>query len=340
MDDAGADQVRAALVHHQLLVFEGQQHLDPADEVRFYLKVDIDADSVWRDQVNNPWEVFKIQQGNVAGTYQLPGEPGVLVLGKGEIDHFGLKVTLGGDRAAYGGDSGSQVLGGGALQWHIDGTFYQNEPCNLTQMRCIEPPSGSGHWLGYNDGTADRLWCEAGSTVFASGRVAYNCLDAKDRVSALDANVHYLPNPFQASYGLANNSNGLRVEDPDAEVLYHCGQEKPGRPSTDPDARVHPLVWLCPKTGVQAVMPHTRCMSHLELASRGVHMGKVASRRLVEKWMRPAIDPDAVYVHNWKAGDLVIWDNRSMWHSATGKLSRDDRRIQHLTAYNGHTPPG
>ena len=28
---------------------------------------------------------------------------------------------LGGKRAAYGATSGSQVLGGGALQWHIDG---------------------------------------------------------------------------------------------------------------------------------------------------------------------------------------------------------------------------
>jgi hypothetical protein len=67
------------------------------------------------------------------------------------------KVTLGGDRNAYGKDEGSQVLGGGALQWRIDGTFYQFAPCHYTQMRCIEAPAGSGHWLSYGDNKVDRL---------------------------------------------------------------------------------------------------------------------------------------------------------------------------------------
>jgi alpha-ketoglutarate-dependent taurine dioxygenase len=35
----------------------------------------------------------------------------------------------------------------------------------------------------------------------------------------------------------------------------------------------------------------------------------------------------------------VIWNNRSVWHSATGKLSQGDRRVMHLTAFNGDEPP-
>lgn len=119
--------------------------------------IDTRGDTIWRDQVNNPWEIFKVQQGNLAGTYQIPDEPGVLVLGVGEIDHYGLKATLGGDRAAYGDDKGSQVLGGGSLQWHIDGTFYEYDPCLYAQMRCIEAPTGEGHWLSYTDGSDYRL---------------------------------------------------------------------------------------------------------------------------------------------------------------------------------------
>ena len=90
--------------------------------------------------------IFKVEQGNQAGTYQIPSEPGVLVLGKGQIDHYGLNVMLGGDRAAYGAASGSQVLGGGVMQWHIDGAFYGYAPGCYTQMRCIEAPEGEGHW--------------------------------------------------------------------------------------------------------------------------------------------------------------------------------------------------
>ena len=65
----------------------------------------------------------------------------------------------------------------------------------------------------------------------------------------------------------------------------------------------------------------------------------IESRLQVEAWMCPAIAPELVYVHTWQPGDLVIWDNRSIWHSAIGKLSRDDRRIMHLIAFNGDEPP-
>lgn len=340
-DRETADELREALHHYQVLVFPGQSHLTPRQEVAFYRSIDIHGQSVWRDQVNNPWEVFKVLRGNDAGTYQIPEEPGVLVLGKGDIDHYGLKVTLGGDRNAYGKNSGSQVLGGGALQWHIDGTFYQYAPCHYTQMRCIEAPRGSGHWLAYEDGSGDRLWCAAGATAFASGRLAFEMLSPDNRQLSLTTRVHYASRPFEASYELGNSANGLRKIDPVMEQRYSRGNDLAGTAIDDPSAQVYPLVWTCPLTNKQALMPQPRCMHALEqqTGSGRSFLGVVESRYLVEAWMRPAIDPGLVYVHAWKPGDLVIWHNRSMWHSATGKLSRDDRRVMHLTAFNGDEAP-
>ncbi len=333
--------IRQALYRHQVLVIPGQQQLTPQQEVEFYRSIDTGATSIWRDQIDNPWEVFKVEQGNLAGTYQIPEEPGVLVLGKGEIDHYGLQVTLGGDRDAYGEDDGSQVLGGGALQWHIDGTFYQHAPCHFTQMRCIEAPTGSGHWLAYDDGSGDRLWCEAGATAFASGRIAFEQLSPQQQQLALQARVHYASRPFEASYELANGSHGLRLLDAEAEVDYSRGIDVAGSEIDDPLAQVYPLIWTCPVTGRQALMPQPRCMHALELntASQPRLLGVVESRLQVEAWMRAAIAPELVYVHAWRAGDLVLWNNRSLWHSATGKLARDDRRVMHLTAFNGDQPP-
>jgi alpha-ketoglutarate-dependent taurine dioxygenase len=340
-DAAAADELRHALHQHQLLVFPAQQHLTPRQEIAFYRSIDINGVSVWRDQRNNPWEVFKVEQGNRAGTYQIPEEPGVLVLGKGEINHYGLEVTLGGDRGAYGEDRGSQVLGGGALQWHIDGTFYQYAPCYYTQMRCIEAPTGSGHWLSFEDGSGERLWCAAGSTAFASGRVAFDLLPTSEQQICLQTRVHYSSRPFEASYALGNNGNGLRVVDPAAEQRYSMGEDTPGAAIDDPLAQVYPLVWTCPVTQRQALMPQPRCMHALEQTTPtgDRFLGVVESRHAVERWMRPAIEPERVYVHAWRPGDLAIWHNRSVWHSATGKLSRDDRRIMHLTAFNGDEPP-
>lgn len=330
-----------ALQRHQILVFPGQHQLTPQQEVAFYRLIDTRGQSVWRDQVNNPWEVFKVAQGNKAGTYQLPDEPAVLVLGKGEIDHHGLKVTLGGDRNAYGKDEGSQVLGGGALQWHIDGTFYQFAPCHYTQMRCIEAPGGSGHWLSYGDNSAHRLWCAAGATAFASGRLAFDMLPPDTRQLSLETRVHYASRPFEASYELGNSANGLRAVDPAMEQRYSRGEDVQGASVDDPLAQVYPLVWTCQQTGLQALMAQPRCMHALERHSEagGGFMGVVESRLLVEAWMRPAIAPGLVYVHAWRPGDLVIWHNRSLWHSATGQLSRDDRRVMHLTALNGDEAP-
>lgn len=339
--DADIDALRDALHRHQLLVFPEQLHITPQQEVAFYRSIDSKSASVWRDQINNPWEVYKVAQGNQAGTYQIPEEPGVLVLGKGKIKHYGLKVTLGGERGAYGEDRGSQVLGGGALQWHIDGSFYRDAPCYYTQMRCIEAPAGSGHWLSYDDGTGDSLWCEAGSTAFASGRLGYDELPPEIRKTCAQTRVHYAVRPFEKSYALANSANGLRLSDPVAEQRYRQGEDTPGTALRDPLAQVYPLIWTCPVTRSPALMPQPRCMHALEQSSEAsdYFLGVIESRLKLEAWMRPAIAPELVYVHAWQPGDLVIWDNRSLWHSATGRLSRDDRRVMHLTAFNGAAPP-
>ncbi len=340
-DKAAIEDIREALHRHQLLVFRNQQGLTPHREVALCRAIDHRGAGIWRDQTRNPWEVYKVAQGNQAGTYQLPAEPAVLVIGNGDIDHYGLRVTLGGDRGAYGKDEGSQVLGGGALQWHIDGAFYAHPPCNVTQMRCIEAPSGSGHWVALNDGSEERIWCEAGSTAFASGRIAFELLPAETRESSPRSRAHYAINPFQAAFSLGNSANGLRAVDTEAEARYRRGEDAPGGAVDDPLAQVYPLVWTCPVTARQALMPHPRCLHSLEIAdgNQSRFLGVIESRLQVEQWMRPAIAPEHVYVHAWRPGDLALWHNRSLWHSATGKLSRDDRRVMHLTAFNGSEAP-
>ena len=345
-DCASADlesikEIRSALHRDQIVVLPGQAHLTPQQEVAFYRLIYPGGSTVWRDQTHNRWERYKVEQGNKAGTYQIPKVPGVLVIGKGDIDHYGLKVTLGGDRAAYGEQEGSQVLGGGVLQWHIDGAFYEHAPGHYTQMRCIETPAGKGHWLTSTDDEKSRLWCPAGSTAFASGRIAYDLMPSDVRQRCLHTQVHYLPRPFEATYGLGNSNNGLRVVDPEAEARFKKESESPGTAFNDPMAQIYPLVWTCPATKFQALMPQPRCLSCLETEtdSEPVFLGITESRHLAESWMRPAIATESVYVHAWQPGDLVIWHNRSVWHSATGELARDDRRVMHLTAYNSSEAP-
>jgi alpha-ketoglutarate-dependent taurine dioxygenase len=333
-------QLQTALHEHQLLVIPRQNELTPAEEVMFYRLIYPQAKNVWRDQTENAWERFKVDQGNLAGTYQIPDEPGVLVLGKGQINHHGLQVTLGGDRTAYGKSKGSQVLGGGGLQWHIDGPFYEHAPGLYTQMRCLEAPQSEGRWIDLANG-GDPVWCAAGATAFASGRIAFDHLSAMDQSQCLGTRVHYFPRPFETTYRLGNTADGLRVADSESEACFERGAESPGQAFNDPLAQVYPLVWRCPYTGTAALMPQPRCLAFLEDAHKepSVFLGTVESRLCVQKWMTPAVASDHVYVHPWQPGDLVIWYNHAVWHSATGSLAPDDRRVMHLTAFNDRLPP-
>ena len=49
------------------------EQLTPQQEVAFYRSIDLQGESVWRDQTNNPWEVFKVAQGNKAFAQLLEG---------------------------------------------------------------------------------------------------------------------------------------------------------------------------------------------------------------------------------------------------------------------------
>ena len=77
IDAASIEAVRDALHRDQIVVVPDQGHLTPQQEVTFYRTVYPEGTSVWRDQRANPWERFKVKQGNQAGTYQIPSEPGV-----------------------------------------------------------------------------------------------------------------------------------------------------------------------------------------------------------------------------------------------------------------------
>ena len=43
------------------------------------------------------------------------------------------------------------------------------------------------------------------------------------------------------------------------------------------------------------------------------------------------LQPNAEYRHKWRAGDVVIWDNRCSVHSAAGGNPADQRRVHWRT---------
>jgi len=53
----------------------------------------------------------------------------------------------------------------------------------------------------------------------------------------------------------------------------------------------------------------------------------------------PGIETARIYPHYWEEGDVLLADNWQTWHSATGGLAPDDRRVMHLSSWDGSRTP-
>jgi alpha-ketoglutarate-dependent taurine dioxygenase len=67
-------------------------------------------------------------------------------------------------------------------------------------------------------------------------------------------------------------------------------------------------------------------------------MQDVESAELVTELQEFAIQPRFTYAHRWRAGDLIVWDNRSAMHKATGYDEINDRRLMHRVTIAGDVP--
>jgi len=125
----------------------------------------------------------------------------------------------------------------------------------------------------------------AADTEFADMRAAYDALDAETRVRIDGLRAHH-------SIAYSREILGFKFSAEEQERLKGA---------------VHPLV---------RTNPHTRRRS-LYLASHAsqivgwpVPEGRLLLRDLIEH----ATQPQFVYRHAWRVGDLVIWDNRATMH--------------------------
>lgn len=91
----------------------------------------------------------------------------------------------------------------------------------------------------------------------------------------------------------------------------------PDRPGISEETRrrfppqPQPLVKAHPVTGRKSLFVCPAVISHIE------GMTPEASAALIEEIMAHATQERYIYRHQWRAGDLVIWDNRATLHTAS-----------------------
>ena len=147
-----------------------------------------------------------------------------------------------------------------------------------------------------------------GDTQFANVQAAFDDLPAatKARLEGLES-LH----AFQSS------RSPRRIATPTAE-------ERASMPET-----VQPLIATHPVTGRKGLYLNTARMEGI------LGMDREEADALIAELMERATDRRYEYRHGWRAGDLVIWDNRTVLHKANGDVPPEERRYLHRAMVRG-----
>ncbi len=157
---------------------------------------------------------------------------------------------------------------------------------------------------------------EGGDTLFADATAAWRSLDAdlKKRIDGLRA-VHSLDT--LRAWGRRHNPEQKQTP-PSVSSAFP--------PISQPLVRVHPA------TGAKSLYVCPAVISHIE----GLEPAESAD--LIEALIMHATQARFVYCHRWRKGDLVIWDNRAVLHTASLFDHTRYERLMYRTTVAGNAP--
>jgi alpha-ketoglutarate-dependent taurine dioxygenase len=143
-----------------------------------------------------------------------------------------------------------------------------------------------------------------GQTEFANTYAAYEDLPDEDKrlIEKLEV-LHEVEGPIRS-----------QVPNPSEEQLRAWRSKEP---------KIHPMVWRHRSGRKSLVLGGT--------ASRVVGMSEAESDALLGRLMKWSEQPQYVYRHHWRMGDLVIWDNTGTMHRVVPFDVASGRRLHRVT---------
>lgn len=192
--------------------------------------------------------------------------------------------------------------GGRNARWHTDVTFMPAPPAASVLVGDVMPAFGG-----------DTMWADtrtAYERLSPAVQAAIDTLEAVHRISPLA----YWGEPFDTALGRD-----------DAQRLFDDAAKVP--PVIHPVVRVHPV------TGRKNLFVNPGFTTHI------VGMSRIESDGLLRLLYEHATQPELVLRHRWRAGDVVIWDNRATMHYAVDDYGAVHRCMRRVTI-RGTTPVG
>lgn len=180
-----------------------------------------------------------------------------------------------------------------AENWHADWSFQEYPPAG-TCLNAIEiPPLG-------------------GDTVFANQHLAWEALSAEqqaryaDLIAVHSARLAYAPD---GNYGAKDKGRSMDIR-PD---------------ETARATQTHPLVPAHPETGRRGFYSTLGYIIGIEGMEQSA---AIAMLMELQQWQG---QDRFTYTHKWEPGMLIMWDNRSVLHRATGGYEGHRRELHRTT---------
>src|SRR3984885_9698474 len=99
-----------------------------------------------------------------------------------------------------------------------------------------------------------------------------------------------------------------------------------------PDAVLHPLVRTHPESGRKSIYLNPIRIEGI------VGMEEPAAMALLDELLAHATQPRYEYRHQWRPGDMVMWDNRCLLHKANGDYDMGQVRYLYRIMLTGDAP--
>ena len=129
-----------------------------------------------------------------------------------------------------------------------------------------------------------------------------------------------------AAYEALDEKTKAKLDGLTALHIFSYGATQPGQNMSESAPRaVHPLVRRIPETGKKSLF-----LCRL-MTERINELAPEESRTLIDELCDQLEQPQFVYTHQWRVGDILVWDNRCTCHARTDFSEAERRLMKRVT---------
>ncbi|GAA5856922.1 hypothetical protein JCM8547_008466 [Rhodosporidiobolus lusitaniae] len=309
----------------EVIVLKGQKDLDPAAQQALGVRMDPNtpAELGHMEQVRGVATIFG--KGVTERKPTMPTAHLVNLNGSGTFmaGHYGVPndftLTALDHRGFHKEELTKEQVESGHVRfqrWHIDWPATKgNNPAPITTIWAHTLPSSEPVNVHWDDGSNLSMPTRPGQTAFINCEALYDSLTAEQKAWVDNSLVEYPPSPYQALRGAKADGLGLRMFDEGNETPVEAYGEKPE------NAMQCPFVWINPISGRKALQVHAIIAWKIHFRTSPTDEYKIIDdlatvRKMFDELQRPFIRPENVFFAPTEEGDLLLFYNRGVRHSA------------------------